>query len=261
VVEDRFREIFQGNPDVAAILPPRINALRRFRPELCLNFHGGPRSAWMTALSGARLRAGLGHYRHQFAYNLRIPRAQEILGIARKVHTAEHLASAMFYLGAPAGEVPRAKLQPVPEQAGDPLHDLAHVVIHPFAANPAKAWPPQRFREVAQRLEASGGHVVVVGGAADDFSPFREFRCVQGAPLSAVMALVASAALFAGNDSGPAHMAAAFRVPSVVLFGASDPEIWGPWRAPAEVFAAPEGIETIRTEQVLEALARLGVAV
>ena len=43
-------------------------------------------------------------------YNVRIPRAQEILGVERTVHTAEHLASAMFYLGAPVGEIPRAKL-------------------------------------------------------------------------------------------------------------------------------------------------------
>ena len=38
------------------------------------------------------------------------PAAQEILGVERKVHTAEHLASAMFYLGVPVAEIPRARL-------------------------------------------------------------------------------------------------------------------------------------------------------
>ncbi len=76
-------------------------ALRAWRPRLCLNLHGGTRSAWLTALSGARWRAGFGHFRHQLVYNVRIPRAQEILGVERTVHTAEHLASAMFWLGAP----------------------------------------------------------------------------------------------------------------------------------------------------------------
>jgi hypothetical protein len=39
----------------------------------------------------------------------------------------------------------------------------------------------------------------------------------------------------------------------VVIFGASDPAIWAPWRTPSEVLIAP-GVE-----QVLEAVARLRV--
>src|SRR5439155_23900644 len=110
VVEDRFRAVFEGNPDIDEILAPELSPLRRFRPDLCINLHGGTRSAWMTLLSGARYRAGFGHYRLSFAYNVRIPRAQEILGVERKVHTGEHLAGAMFHLGVPVGEIPRAKL-------------------------------------------------------------------------------------------------------------------------------------------------------
>ena len=258
VVEDRFREVFAGNPDIHAILPPRISALRHFQPQLCLNFHGGPRSAWMTALSGASLRAGFGHFRHQFAHNIRIPRAQQILGIERKVHTAEHLASAMFYLGVPACDVPRAKLI-APPRPPAPGSRPPQAVLHPFATHLSKAWPAARFAELARRLEGTGLETVIIGGASDDFAPFRNFRCLQAAPLAAIKSLLASASLFIGNDSGPAHMAAAFAFPSVVLFGSSDPEIWGPWRAPAEVIAAPEGIQAIATSQVLEALARLGV--
>src|SRR5438309_11103477 len=56
VVEDRFRAIFEGNPDIDEILAPELSPLRRFRPDLCMNFHGGTRSAWMTLLSGARYR-------------------------------------------------------------------------------------------------------------------------------------------------------------------------------------------------------------
>jgi heptosyltransferase III len=254
VVEDRFREIFEGNPDTDAILPPHLTLLRRFRPHLCMNFHGGPRSAWLTALSTARWRAGFGHFRQQFVYNVPIPRAQQILGLERKVHTAEHLASAMFYLGVPQGEIPRAILAPARSGRGSAL-----AVVHPFAAGPAKTWPSDRFLEVARRIAASGIEVVVIGGAADNFSPFRAFRALQGAPLSEIKSLLAAASLFLGNDSGPAHMAAALEVPSVVLFGASDPEIWGPWRAPSEVLTSPSGISAIPTDAVLEALARLRV--
>ena len=254
VVEDRFRDIFEGNPDIARILPPDLGRLRRARPQLCLNFHGGTRSAWMTALSGARFRAGFGHFRWQFGYNRRIPRAQEILGIDRKVHTAEHLASAMFWLGVPIEEVPRARLVTKPDTGRN-----ACATIHPVAATAAKTWHAEGFLEIARHLQAGGAEVVFIGGPADDLSPFREFRTLSAAPLGEVKSLLASASIFIGNDSGPAHMAAAFGVPSVVIFGDSDPAIWGPWRTPAEVISAPTGIAGIRVEQVLDALTRLRV--
>jgi ADP-heptose:LPS heptosyltransferase len=250
IVEDRFRAVFEGNPDLDEISPPDLLRLRRARPLLCLNLHGGPRSAWMTALSGARWRAGFGHFRNRLAYNVSLPRAQQILGVDRKVHTAEHLASAIFYLGAPQCEVPRAKLFAVPAAAPS-------AIIHPVAATTAKTWPPERFLRVAEWLAAAGTEVVIIGSPADDLSPFRAFRVLSGAPLSHIQSLMASAVLFVGNDSGPAHMAAAFGVPAVVLFGASDPGVWGPWRTSCEVLSAPGNISEIRTERVIEALERV----
>jgi ADP-heptose:LPS heptosyltransferase len=251
-VENRFREVFEGNPDLAEIHPPEVAVLRRVRPQLCINFHGGTRSAWMTAGSGARYRAGFAHFRGRYVYNVRIPRAQEILRVDRKVHTAEHLASAMFYLGAPIAEIPRAKLAAA-------VRPGPCAVIHPVAATAAKTWGAEGFLEVARHLKSSGSDVIFIGGADDDLSPFRAFRTLAGAPLAEIKSLLASASIFLGNDSGPAHMAAAFGIPSVVLFASSDPAIWGPWRTPSEVIAAPAGIAQVRVEQVLEALTRLRV--
>jgi lipopolysaccharide heptosyltransferase III len=253
VVEARWRAVFEGNPDVDEIFEPGWIGLRRARPDLCLNLHGGRRSAWMTALSGARYRAGFGHFRHRYAYNVRIPRAQDILSVDRMVHTAEHLASAIFYLGAPVAEIPRARLTATDKQP-------AAAVLHAVAATAGKTWRADGFVEVARRLQASHSRVVFIGGPGDDLSPFREFPIIAGAPLAEVKNLLSSASIFVGNDSGPAHMAAAFGVPSVVIFGTSDPAIWGPWRTPAEVVQSPAGIGAVTVEQVLGALARLRVA-
>jgi len=260
MVEDRFRAIFEGNPDVDAILPPDLDALRRLGPRLCLNLHGGTRSAWLTMLSGARRRAGFGHFRHRWAYNVRIPRAQEILGVERKVHTAEHVASAMFCLGAPRCEIPRARLTATSD-AGETAcaTNASHAVLHPFASAPDKTWRADGFLAVAEHLRQSGTDPVFVGGTGDDLSPFRAFRTVSGAPLAQIKQLLATASLFVGNDSGPAHMAAAFGLPVVAIFGASDPAIWGPWRTASEIVSAPGGIARVETGQVLEALTRLRV--
>jgi len=255
VVENRFREIFEGNSDLAEILPPELPALRRFRPQLCLNFHGGTRSTWMTELCGARYRAGFRHYRQQFVYNVQIPRAQEILQVDRKVHTAEHLASAVFYLGAPVSEIPRAKLAVT---ATAPAVGVRAAIVHAVAATPGKTWPAARFLEIAAHLAQSGHTPVFVGAADDDLSAFAEYRTLK-ASLTELKSLLANAALFVGNDSGPAHMAAAFGVPSVVIFGASDAAIWGPWRTAGEAVIAEQGIDAIDVAQVLSALQRLGV--
>ena len=255
-VEQRFRAIFEGNPDVDEILAAEWGVVRGWRPGLCLNLHGGTRSAWMTALSGAQFRAGFGHFRNQWAYNARIPRAQEILGVQRTVHTAEHLASAMFWLGAARVEIPRAKLV-VEGQVPRPAQPFG--VIHAVAATPEKTWRADGFLAVADYLKRSGIEPVFIGAASDNLEAFREYRKLHGAPLAEIKKLLSGASLFIGNDSGPAHMAAAFGVPVVEIFGASDAAIWGPWRTAAEVVTSPGGTAGVETAQVLDALARLGV--
>src|SRR5579863_7755424 len=78
VVESRFAELYENNPDIAEILPPDMRALRNWRPALCLNLHGGRTSTRLTAFSGARVRAGFAHFRFLAMYHVKIPRAQEI---------------------------------------------------------------------------------------------------------------------------------------------------------------------------------------
>ncbi|MDQ6676401.1 MAG: glycosyltransferase family 9 protein [Acidobacteriota bacterium] len=234
VVEPRWAAVYEGNPDVEATLPPNFRALRAWHSSLVLNLHGGGTSAKLTALSGAKWRAGWARFRHSYLYNVRIARAQEILGNERKVHTAEHAASAVFALGVPVSEVPPAKLF---ASGGGRMSRYA--VIHPFASERAKTWSPANFLDVARLLRNELDlEPVFLGGPGDDLSPFSEFECFTGAPLSATKNLIAAAGLFIGNDSGPAHLAAAFRVPCVVLFGPSDPAIWGPWKTQSAVLQA-----------------------
>lgn len=251
VVEDRFAAVFEGNSSVETLLPPTVSALRDWRPELCLNLHGGTRSAGLTLSSGARFRAGFTHFRFAGAYNVLIPRAQQILGVERVVHTAEHLASAIFFLGARQVEIPRARLNAI-RRTGTP----PYAVIHPIASQPDKTWPSERFLAVAAQL---GMEPVFIAGPGEDLSAFHPYRTVIGAPLSEIKNLIAGASLFVGNDSGPAHMAAAFGISVVVLFGSSNVDVWRPWKTPAEVLTGADGISSISIGQVMEALARLRV--
>ncbi len=249
VVEPRFAAIFENNPDVDDLSPGAVDA------DLALNLHGGTRSMILTLTSRAKLRAGFAHHRYSSIYSAKIPTAQEILGVSRRVHTAEHLASAMFWLGIPRTPIPRARLI-----AGTPPDLRPYAVIHPFASAPDKTWPPDRFIALAQELQKNCGlDSVFLAGPADDPSAFSEFEVWRNKPLGHVKSLMSGAHFFIGNDSGPAHIAAAFGVPVVVLFGASDPITWGPWRTESQVLTSDGGIGAISLTDVMTAIEILRV--
>src|SRR4029077_1343060 len=143
------------------------------RVDIALNLHGGTRSMWMTLASGAKFGVGFAHHRFSGIYSQRIPRAQEILGEERPVHTAEHLASAMFWLGVPRTEIPHARLI-----AGKQPAYMPYVVLHPFASAPPKAWPMQRFVEVAEQLQSAGLEPMILAGGAGGSSALSRLQRV-----------------------------------------------------------------------------------
>jgi len=256
VAEPAFAPLFEGNPDIERILPPRASEIFGWRPRLTVNLHGGRASAWLTLASRAPLRAGFQHFRFQPLYNLRIPRAQEILGVQRTVHTAEHLASAMFFLGVPLGEIPRARIFATPRPRMRP-----YAVLHPMASEPGKTWPASNFLAAAASLEKRLGlEPVFIAGQGEDLTGFARYATVAGASLDEVKSLIAGASLFVGNDSGPAHMAAAFGLPVVALFGSSKPEIWRPWRTESVVLTGSRGIDSITVAEVAQAIQSLPVS-
>jgi heptosyltransferase III len=243
IVEDRFAPVFQDNPGIGFVLSPTARAIRTFAPNLCLNLHGGTRSARLTLLSGARFRAGFDIFRPGWIYNTPIPTAQEILGVTRRVHTAEHMASAMFYLGVPIQEIPRAQISARPV-----AHTNAYAVIHPVAATPEKTWPSTSFLELANYISDSLGlEPVFIAGPGEALSPFKAWRTLSGAPLSEVAGLMRCAKLFVGK----------FGVPQVVIFGPSDTETWAPWRTRSSVLKASGPISDISVDEAIQAIDRV----
>lgn len=126
------------------------------------------------------------------------------------------------------------------------------LVLGPGATRAGKAWPVERFAELAARLTAKGGLlegavVVPTGGpmdraAADAIGagvPAARFIDLTGADLLTTAALMARADLFVGNDSGMMHLAAAAGAPTLGLFGPTDERLYGPWGARAAAVRAP----------------------
>jgi ADP-heptose:LPS heptosyltransferase len=108
-------------------------------------------------------------------------------------------------------------------------------IIHPGAKSPSRRWPPDRYATVAARLAAAGHRVLITGSAAERDLALRVAdeaglgsSAVPVTGLAELAALVAHARLLISGDTGIAHLATAYRTPSVTLFGPMSPARWGP---------------------------------
>jgi ADP-heptose:LPS heptosyltransferase len=116
-----------------------------------------------------------------------------------------------------------------------PVRDAA--IVHPGAAYPGRRWPAERFAAVARHLAGRGCDVRITGGPAEvelarsvaDGAGLGEDAVLAGRTTSLEMAaVVAAARVVVSGDTGVAHLATAYRRPSVVLFGPVSPALWGP---------------------------------
>jgi ADP-heptose:LPS heptosyltransferase len=154
-------------------------------------------------------------------------------------------------------------------------------VVHVGAFYGSRQWPVERFGAVARAL-AERGHEVVFSGSAAERDRAIAVAAAGGFPEQTVLAgrialdefaaLVAGASLVVTADTGAAHLASAYRIPSVVIFGPAPPEEWGPPAAgPHIVLTDPSlrvgdsfGVEpdpallAVTVGDVLAAVTRLG---
>ena len=117
------------------------------------------------------------------------------------------------------------------------------VLIHAGAASGSRRWPEERYAQVARAL-AARGPVVLTGGHQERALADR-IRAAAGLPLDSMLAgrtdvlelaaIVAHARLVISGDTGVAHLASAYATPSVLLFGPTPPQHWGPPPGPHTV--------------------------
>ena len=150
--------------------------------------------------------------------------------------------------------------------------------IHPGSGGLHKNWPLERFLETAGKLKA-GGQVqpVFLSGPAEEEAGLFSVKKIQSRGFPVIrdlsLPLLASILFFCkgylGNDSGISHLAAAVGIPTVVLFGPTDPAFWSPQGTDVKIISpdcscAPcdhktmqnclkkECLDSLRVERVLE---------
>jgi ADP-heptose:LPS heptosyltransferase len=115
------------------------------------------------------------------------------------------------------------------------------VVVHPGAAYGSRHWPVDRFATVAAALSHAGIDVVLTGSAGErdralavaEAARLGEEAVLAGRlDLAGMAAVVAESTAVVSADTGAAHLASAYRRPSVVLFGPAPVSEWGPPAGP-----------------------------
>jgi ADP-heptose:LPS heptosyltransferase len=117
-----------------------------------------------------------------------------------------------------------------------------YVVVHPGASVPARAWAPERNRDLVAALADAGRDVVVTGAPSERaLTAFVRGRS-SAVDLGGETSLAELAGVLAGaeavivGNTGPAHLAAAVGTPVVSLFAPTVPAArWHPWGVPFEL--------------------------
>jgi heptosyltransferase-3 len=245
-------EVVRGHPalDEVLIVQRRgivrqwrlLKELRRRRFDLVVDLTDGDRSAILTWLSGAPVRLGYNSEHrwrgrlysrlvqadpcrmHRVRYHLAATEALELSGPAPPPSIA---------IAPDAGHIAQLLFKDLQIEADRPV-----VCLHPGARWWFKAWPVERFAELADRIQTeTEAQTVFLGGEQDRQvvqciraqmkTPHRSLAAKTG--LQVLAAVLERAVLMITNDNGPMHLAAAVGTRVVGLFGPSDPVVWGPW--------------------------------
>lgn len=235
-------EVRGGLQDLAAKVA-LIRSLRAKRFDCALIFPRSLESAIWIFLAGAGERWGYAEEGRSFL----LTRRRTSLRGYRHTHRVDYYYRLVADLpeGTPAplyritvpGEL-SARAREALKQATGKAEWKRLIGIHPRASHgPAKCWPVENYARLSGLLAKEEGCAVIVfgsiveaelAGRVASSGGGRVFSLAGRTDLKELAALIGLCRVFVANDTGPLHLAAALGVPTVGLFGSSDPAATAP---------------------------------
>ena len=223
-----------------------ISELRAPRYQVAVDFQGAARSAFLARCSGAPVIYGFRQPREDVASMLytRQFTARGAHVVEQNFSLAEAVAGRPIEFRKP--ELPRDEAAHgrwdrwlKQEKIGD------FVLLNPGAGWGAKQWPPERYGQVARTLAGDGLKSLVNFGPGEETLARVVEAASQGAArgvgcsLPELIALVARARLLIGGDTGPLHLGATLGIPTVAIFGPTNPARNRPFGTRGVVLRSP----------------------
>jgi heptosyltransferase II len=249
--------LYESNPAVNEVIPYKrgygylkdsseflrvVRLIRTLRFDMAVLFQNAFEAALIARLGGIKIRVGFNTDGRGFLLSHSVVRGREVL----KLHQVEYYLTLLRAIGwaAPTREPALradpeavARVRALLSSKGIEDQDLL-VGLSPGAAyGPAKRWPVERFAAIGDRaIKEWGARVVAIGTEKEkdlgetliSTSAPGALNCCGMTGLGEALALIKRCQLFVSNDSGLMHVAAALNVPTVAIFGSTDPMATGP---------------------------------
>lgn len=221
------KDLIENDPHIDKIVTSVDDFNKRY--DLVVELRGTWRTLWKSILHKARYRvsrAGVrlrnrGEQQHEVVTNFEVVRpllAEGTLNEAPRLYYSEN-------------DRMRVEEFLISRQIG------SFAIIHAGARRKLRQWNLDRFALAAQYLRERYGMDIIFAGSEEDnedigkiqaLLPFKSYRFTEGYTLSQFSCLCSRASFYLGNESGPMHIASAFGVPLVGLFGPGVPLVFYP---------------------------------
>ncbi len=182
--------------------------------------------------------------------------------LVRDRHAIDHLLQPLESLAIYPGDLPPSPLLPEHrrQRAEEPW-----IALHPGSGGKNKCWPIDRFVELARHIAQHTTYkpVFITGDVERELIPdldaqLKSFDRLHQLPLTELAGQLAGASAFVGNDAGISHLSAALGVPTLALFGPTDPALWAPRGPRVEIVKAPQGnLDALDTRSAWSSLSTL----
>ncbi|WP_257295478.1 putative lipopolysaccharide heptosyltransferase III [Endozoicomonas sp. YOMI1] len=260
-VNDFCTQVVADNPHVDKVIPysrgkkNKQTFWQRIRTEiefywqfkgqydLVINLTEGDRGYIISALSGASRRMGyikkptlinrLARFDTTFNSQQRIPTVQKDLQFAEAIDSRKVIKKVTLGWRKDHEEMIDELLSKLELNEG-------FVVVHPVSRWMYKCWDSGKVAQCIDHIQKKWLKPVLLTTSSDpkevrmaeeiaSHCQQKPFQLPQPVNLQAYAYLTSKASMFFGIDSAPMHIAASTDTPVVALFGASEPNLWGPW--------------------------------
>ncbi len=245
---DKFAaDVVIGNPWVSNVLTfdrkndssvGMILQVRGKKYDLIIDLFSNPRSAIITRLSGARFRAGFPFRWRKYAYNIIIPpRAGNIHNIDFNLDALRRLDIPVLHFQPYFPLEDRAKQFAVEWFRGENLDGKKVVGLNPSGGWYTKRWGLEHYARLGDLIgQRYGASIIVLWGPGeeDDARFIQQLmkmpaRVIPKTTLFQLGAIIHLCAFIVSNDSGPMHIAASLGIPTLGIFGPTNPRQQGPY--------------------------------
>lgn len=246
LTEEFAKRAVENNPYVSKVLTYNRNkfvlsAIRKLRKEkydLVFDFWSNPKTAQITFLSGAKYRVGFGYRGRKYAYNIKaepgdknVHAAEANLQLLNATNIPVFSRNILFYL------TEDEKQNAINYFKQKFNKDDLIIGIIPSGGWASKRCDSEKWIEFCQKIsENLKNKFLILWGPGDENDAIQIYSNLGDksvlAPQTKVgemAGLISQCDLIIANDSGPMHIAAALKIPTLGIFGPTNPKMQGPY--------------------------------